>query len=297
MTALTEDYEQDPRQIVLDPEEAAIYERVEAYVREGRFEPPPLPSVAQEIFQACTAGATSAAQLAEISHRDSFIAGRVLQLANSAFFSRGNAAQTLRDAIVRIGQNELRNLVMAIVLKGRMFDVPEAGDLPTMYWQHSLASALAAGLLASESGWAEPHRAFLAGLLHDVGKPVVLHAYLDLRKTAGDDVLPMRHVSVLAEKLHTLAGEVVAESWKLDEGLSEVIRIHHQPVDARTEEKLCSVIALADAVCCEVGMGAEVALPADISTHPVAVFMGFQPDTMADILDRTMDLLGRYDLL
>ena len=288
--------EQDPRDIHLDAREQEIYNSVASYIREGRFEPPPLPSVAQEIFQACTAGATSASQLAEIAHRDSFIAGRVLQLANSAFFSRGAAAQTLRDAIVRIGQNELRNLVMAIVLKGRMFDVPEAGDLPTVYWQHSLASALAAGLLASESGWAEPHRAFLAGLMHDVGKPVVLRAFVELRRESRPE-LSMNDVPVIAEKLHTMAGAMVAQSWKLDEALDEVIRLHHQPVDAELDEKLCSLVALSDAVCSEVGVGAEAALPGDISTHPVAVFMGLGPETMSSGLERTLELLARYALL
>lgn len=284
----------DPAELQLSAAEVKVRERVQAFIETEQFEPPPLPAIAQEILDVCATDNASAARLAEIAHRDSFIAGRVLKLANSAFFRRAVEARTLREAIVRIGQNELRNLVLAVVLKGETFNVPPAREFALLTWRHSLASALGASLIASETGWAEAHRAFLAGLLHDVGKAVVLHAFDQLyRERSGGP--PREMAPVIAHSLHTEVGALVAKAWRLDDGLREVMTLHHAPAEAVVDEKLCGLVAFADALVAEVGLGDEPRLP-DISTHPIGLFMGYTEDRLWDILDRIVHLLVEYDV-
>lgn len=284
----------DPSAVRLSRTEEVIRDRIRRFMGTEDFEPPPLPAIAQEILDACASGTAAAAQLAEIAHRDSFIAGRVLKLANSAWFRRGTEAQTLQQAIVRIGQNELRNLVLAVVLKGRTFDIPPVRDFALLSWRHSLACALGASLVASDTHWAEPHRAFLAGLLHDVGKAVVLHAFAQLRKADADppsfDVAP-----AVAHSLHTEVGARLAQTWRLDAGLREVIVRHHEPALATVDERLCSLVSFADALVAEVGLGDEPRLP-DIATHPIGLFMGYTEDRLWGLLDRIVQLMAQYDV-
>ncbi len=285
----------DPDQMQLNAREELVRNKVREFISSGLFEPPPLPTVANEILGACSGGA-GASQLAEIAHRDAFIAGRVLKLANSAFFQRGAPARTLSAAIVRVGQDELRNLVLTVVLKGTTFNVREGREYATLCWRHSLACALASSLLASETGWAEPHRAFLAGLLHDVGKGVVLHAMVHLaRDKRSQSSIDIAFAPVIADSLHTMVGGIVAKKWRLDDGLHEVITLHHAPVDARVDKRLCSLVAFADAMTAEVGFGPSPALP-DIATHPVRVFMGIDEDRLWEMMDSVLELMARYDV-
>jgi len=285
----------DPATLRLSRAEEAVRHRVREFIASERFEPPPLPAIAQEILDACASGDAAAAQLAEIAHRDSFIAGRVLQLSNSAWFRRGGEARTLQQAIVRIGHDELRNLVLAVVLKGRTFDIPGARDFAILTWRHSLACALGASLVASDTGWVEPHRAFLAGLLHDVGKAVVLHAFTQLGRRSGSAPALFALAPAVAHSLHAEVGGLLADAWRLDRALDEVIRLHHEPARARIDERLCSLVSFADALVAELGLGDEPQLP-DIATHPVGLFMGYTEDRLWALLDRTVQLMAQYDI-
>lgn len=284
-----------PGEIVLDDLGRSLRDEVLAFVRTDHYEPPPLPAIAQEIFSACGSGSASAGELADIAHRDAFIAGRVLQLANSAYFQRGSSASTLRQAIVRIGQNELRNLVLAVVLKGGAFKVRGAQAFALQCWRHSLACALAASLLAAESYWTEPHRGFLAGLLHDAGKAVVLHALSQMAHGPKKDEHALVYAPLLCQALHAEVGGLLAEHWCLDEALQEVMTLHHEPVEATVDEQLCSLIALADAMSAEVGFGVEPAVP-NLVTHPIRVFMRISTDRLFEILEQLPQMMVQYDI-
>lgn len=286
----------DPSTLRLSRTEEIVRERVRGFLVSESFEPPPLPAIAREILDACAAGDAAATQLAEIAHRDSFIAGRVLKLSNSAWYRRGGESRTLKQAIVRVGQNELRNVVLAVVLKGRTFDLPAARDFALLTWRHSLATALGASLAASDTGWVEPHRAFLAGLLHDVGKAVVLHAFVQLRRPTGSDPPALEHAPAVAHSLHTEVGSLLADAWRLDSALREVIARHHEPSRAAVDEHLCNLVSFADALVAEVGLGDEPQLP-DITTHPVGLFMGYTEDRIWGLLDRIVQLMAQYDVV
>lgn len=286
----------DPAALRLSRTEEVVRDRVRDFVATGDFEPPPLPAIAQEILDACASGNAAAGQLAEIAHRDSFIAGRVLKLANSAWFRRGAEAQTLQQAIVRIGQNELRNLVLAVVLKRRTFDIPPVREFALLTWRHSLACALGASLVASDTRWAEPHRAFLAGLLHDVGKAVVLHAFAQIRRAPGADPPSFELAPAVAHSLHADVGCRLAETWRLDAGLREVISLHHEPARATQDERLCGLVSFTDALVSEVGLGDEPRVP-DITTHPIGLFMGYTEDHLWGLLDRIVQLMAQYDVV
>jgi HD-like signal output (HDOD) protein len=117
---------------------------------------------------------SSADQIAEIIKVDSALAASTLRLANSAFFSSGGTAETITDAVLRLGQAELYRLA-AVALVSRWESNSSRGE-PGDFSRHALCTALAAELLAESNEAVNPQTAYTAGLVCDIGKLAVGHA-------------------------------------------------------------------------------------------------------------------------
>jgi len=255
--------------------------RVAAYVRAPCFDPPPLPRIAHEVWAACAMGRASALQVAHLVHRDPIIAARVMRLAASARYGavgHSSAAQpiaTLRDAIVRIGFDELLNAVLLLSLARSLYALSTLGALAEESRRHSVAAALAASRLATSTGLASGPRAFLAGLLHDVGEPVVLHAIehiwrCDRRETPPADTEAGR---ALVRDLHTAVGGSVADHWQLDLELRVVITRHHDGRPLSDCSPLLRIVRLADGLAGQVVPREDAPAPdalADVPGVPAA---------------------------
>jgi HD-like signal output (HDOD) protein len=270
----------DPDEVPLTPGERrdGLRKAIADLVRSDRFELPPLPAVAQEVFLASGRPQTPVKELARIVHRDAFIAGRVLRVANSAHYGFARAADNLHGAIVRIGVDELRNIVVALGLKGEVFRARGFEKEAEVTWRHSLASAIAAGMLATASKRVERHRAFLAGLLHNVGCGVVLKAAVELckqRPQESDEV--RRNVRPVMMSLFRETGGLVSRRWKLDEGLHEAIVFCDDPAPSGVEPELTRHVTLGRAAAFQVGLGPWE--PADqYSIHPLRAQLERPPD-------------------
>lgn len=268
--------------------------QVAALVRDDRFELPPMPAVAQELYLASTRPTTSLQELARIAHRDTFIAGRVLRIANTAYYACGRPATTLQEAIVRIGTNELRNIVFVLGMKGDVFRVRDFAELAERAWRHSLATALACGILAKRTKEVPPHRAFLAGLLHDVGLGVVLKASLRVvEERPGDRELVRGSFPAIAGGLHAEVGALVAARWRLDAGLTEAVAHHHAPANATLEPALVTHVAAADEAAREAGFDNGLAPP----RWPVPTLrtMGLPDGFAARLVEALPDKLVEYE--
>jgi HD-like signal output (HDOD) protein len=117
---------------------------------------------------------SSADQIAEIIKVDSALAASTLRLANSAFFSSGGTAETITDAVLRLGQAELYRLA-AVALVSRWESNSSRGE-PGDFSRHALCTALAAEVLAESNEAVNPQMAYTAGLVCDIGKLAVGHA-------------------------------------------------------------------------------------------------------------------------
>lgn len=117
---------------------------------------------------------SSAEEIAEIIKVDSALAASTLRLANSAYFSSGGAAETISDAVIRLGQRELYRLA-ALALVSRWESGSSRGE-PGDFCRHALCTALAAEVLAETSERIDPQSAYTAGLVCDLGKLAMAHA-------------------------------------------------------------------------------------------------------------------------
>lgn len=143
---------------------------------------PSIPAVLQSVLNELDQSADSInlLRVADMIGRDEALAAQCLRVANSVLFSRGPAIDSVRGAVRRLGTARTRNIVVSC---GVMRIVPSSmGALdPLIFWQHSLACAIVSRKLARAVGFGDPEKAYLAGLLHDIGYIVNLG-----RPTAGN---------------------------------------------------------------------------------------------------------------
>ncbi|MBD3178075.1 MAG: HDOD domain-containing protein [Armatimonadia bacterium] len=214
--------------------------RIEAFLEDVE-EIPSLPQIAIKVTQMARSESTSAAELGRVVASDQALAVRVLRAANSAYYALPREITTLKDAIGFLGFKQLCSIVMAIsafeFFGGRLDDADIArGRL----WKHTLLTAISARHLAEKLGSMDREEAFLAGLIHDIGK-VVLDRYahdnfVQILRQAEAGPVPAFQLEEQAWGFHHAdLGGALGERWDLPESLCRAIAHHHEPWRSPTE--------------------------------------------------------------
>lgn len=223
---------------------------------------PILPQVAGQVLRLVDDPTTEAAQLQQVIIRDQSLTTKLLRLANSAYYGAPRQIITIEEAVILLGMKSTRDLVMAASLSGPLQrEVPgylmQEGEL----WQHSLGCAVAARIIAARYLPRQAEQAFVAGLLHDIGK-LILHYYLRESWEAIKQLVEEGHPFMEAEMKvlgfdHAQVGGVMGEKWNLPPVLVASIAGHHNPRINNQERPapLTAVVHLADAICLMLGLG------------------------------------------
>ena len=240
---------------------------MEALVRQVR-DLPALPETVLRVMRLADDPKAGVADAAKALVSDQALAARVLKLANSAFYGGARRIATVSEAVVILGMRTTRNLVMAASCEA-LLDGEVAGyGLPRgALLRHSLACASAAQALARRTKFRGLEEAFVAGLLHDLGK-VVMNTYG--RGKLADVLARVQREGLAyadAEQSvfgfgHAEAGACLLERWHLPLSLVSAVRWHHAPSDAPLDSPLPCLVHIADAVCqalgADLGMGGLV---------------------------------------
>src|SRR5262245_52481221 len=130
----------------------------------------------------------------------------------------------------------------------------QQGMDPVVFWEHSLGCAIVSRKLSRAVGFDDPEKAYLAGLLHDLGYVVNMMLFPQQEKSALENALK-RHEFLGASEYETLgfthcqSGEVLARFWNFSDDLVEVILCHHNAESAVVNPALVAIVALADRLC------------------------------------------------
>lgn len=219
---------------------ANLIELVEA----GRIELPLLPDVAAQVLALCNAPDSDARALAALLQRDPAMAGHVLRVANSAAFAPREPIVSLQQAVSRMGMSALSQIAMAVAMKSKVFQVKGFEDRLRAIWIHSATS----GAWAKEVARSVRHNvegAFLCGLLHDVGKPIVLQTALDLFRESQRQV-DRDALEASMQALHERVGELLLAKWKMPAWMVGAVARHHDPASAREHVLEARTTCLAD---------------------------------------------------
>lgn len=254
--------------VVVDKLIQLLMKRLEA----DRLTLPTMPGIAAECLQVLRDPVQTFASVADVVSRDPHLASRVLKLANSAAFQRRTAAATIEQAVSRIGTEGLTAALVEFSLH-EVF-VSRNNQIRSAFrgmWEHSLAVALLAKDIAVAHGRNEidPNTAYLGGLLHDVGKPMVASFLLEAEKmmdpdTAKSEWLTESVWKKVIDRAHRSVGQALARRWELAEEVSEVIA----SVDRYTVEKprsTINVVRLANALAKREGL--YVGKPKEAEIH------------------------------
>ncbi len=243
---------------------------------------PPLPEVAWRILEMTSDLYLGAGGLSELIERDQALTARVLRIANSAFFRRTREIRTVRDASVLLGNRRIRGIVVAASLGGVVRKTPQGRRL----WEHALGTALAAREIASLTRQVDPDEAFVAGLLHDVGKILFdlqfPQAFLEATACAeaNPDLSTLEAERAYLGWTHTEAGELVAETWNLPQPVSEVVICHHEPERSVPFRDLCTMVRAANWLCHSLGIGPVCRVTGLEDAREIWEPVGLEPDTV-----------------
>ena len=224
------------RRLEAEAAEQRLAGRLLEHFRAHRSGPSSLPQLALRILNLVADPDADPGELAQLVSRDPAIAAGVLRVANSAAYPQGSPAQTVRDAINRIGLRELARIA-GTLSAGALFNPKARAEFATYgaffqeQYQHATATSMAASSLAMSVPHARSDRAFLAGLLHDVGAPIALRSLAALAQDdAGLRALAPEQVRRLIQKVHVEIGGEVHQEWGLPDFATVVCVRHHDAV-------------------------------------------------------------------
>ena len=222
---------------------------------------PSLPHIVVRVMELTEDPDSTAFDINEVINQDQNMTAQVLRMANSVYYGYSRRIATVTDAIVLIGFNAVRSIVLAAsvskILKKELSGyVMGEGEL----WRHSQGAAVFARLLAKKSKFRSVELAYTATLLHDIGK-LVLNSYLsesyqEVLKVVNEEKLPFNEVEDnLFGFNHATVGGKVAEKWNLPNDLVEAISYHHLPEQAEINPQLTAIVHISDAVALQMGLG------------------------------------------
>jgi len=191
-------------------------------------------------------------KVVELVSRDGGIAALCLRVANSPLFAR-RAVETIRSAVMTLGIERVRSVLFGLCMNGTIPSDRWVLDR-NAFWRHSLGCALVTQTMASKIGYPEPEKAYLAGLLHDIGFLVISvldHAnFRECLRTAQARRCPMDIVEQdILGYTHEDAGCLLCEHWGFSRELIEAASCHHRLEAVTTPGPLLCLVHLGDLLC------------------------------------------------
>jgi len=267
---------------------------------------PPLPTASAEVIQLIQDPKVPSGKIAQAIEYDPSLTTNVLRLANSAFFGFHRSVSTVKDALFRLGTNQVFQLVLAATV-GKMAQRPvrgydlSGGDL----WDHLIGTAIGSIKIAQALKLKIPPYTFTAALTHDVGK-VVLGTFVEVNTDSIRTLAYERKMSF--EKAehrvlgidHAEVGAFLLEGWNLPEYLVEAVRWHHQPEHHPGDPLVANVVHVADVVCLMAGVGAGLDALSYRPSSQVMEQLGLEMELLAktgyEILNELIEIRKLFKL-
>lgn len=189
---------------------------------------PPMPSMAAKCLAVVRRADFTTAEATSVIEKDPVVAAQVLKVANSAAYAARQPAETVQACVVRLGAQRLKTLIFEVATR-QVFDSrdPNIAAVCTAMWEHSLAVASLSRDLMVMVGGGDPEAAYLSGLLHDVGKPIVATMLLDAESAMASKSSRSwidREVWLnVVKKVHRKVGSALTQKWQMPETVTKAV--------------------------------------------------------------------------
>ncbi|MBT4485715.1 MAG: HDOD domain-containing protein [Candidatus Latescibacteria bacterium] len=242
---------------------------------------------------------SNAKDVAKAIENEPTLTANILKVVNSAYYGTSSTVTSIQRAVVIMGFSTIKEMISSISFAS-CFSNAEAkdGNDPTGLWYHSVGTAKACQFVAEKTSGVSPDIAYLVGLLHDIGKILLILYFPDHFKGVANLAKEKNARFILAERKllntdHTIIGSMLCDMWSLPVDLKLAIEHHHNPAGCEKEyQKLANIVGLGDYLCRE----AEIGFPGDEKTvepSPASMaLLGLKPESRKDNIE---DILSRLD--
>lgn len=218
-----------------------------------------LPEIAQKVLATMEDENTSVEDIDRLVSKDFVLSSRLLKVANTVFFRRSGEVSTVFNALMTVGFNVARSLLVALSVRDLCRNtVPFERSI----WEHNLGVSLFSHFLAQECRYPVPGEALVTGLIHDIGKAVLYRSAPERYSRVIDEVRERGASFYQAEGEmlgtdHCQVGGLVMARWKLPDTIRDAVESHHgvHRVSPDGVMRLGHVVSIADALCWNEGIG------------------------------------------
>ncbi len=190
---------------------------------------------------------------------DNTIAAQCLRVAGSPLFGLAKAPESIKGAVISLGLRRVETMLLTCCL-GQAFPAKNWPMEPTVFWRHSLGCAMVCRKFSEKLAESDGDKAYMAGLLHDIGFMVNCIAF-SKEFTAAVEMAVAQECSFAEAELATMgfthceSGRALAAKWHLAEDIAQVIAYHHDIEKAESAKPLVALVHLSDLLCRMRGLG------------------------------------------
>ncbi|MFW6179931.1 MAG: HDOD domain-containing protein [Desulfohalobiaceae bacterium] len=209
-----------------------------------------LPDIFYRLTEIINNPRSSAQDIAQVVANDTALTARTLKLVNSAFYGFPQKIETISKAVTVIGTKQLSTLALGLSVLKLFHDVPSTYLDMDKFWRHCLAVGLCAKLISEHIDYAEAEKIFVGGILHDLGRLVLLkkapkHTAAALKYAWDNDAYLNQAERECIGMTHCKVGSELCDYWKLSPLLVDIVNYHHTPLQSRHSYE-CSIVHLAE---------------------------------------------------
>jgi putative nucleotidyltransferase with HDIG domain len=234
---------------------------------------PPLPGIVIRAMEMALDPDISVRDLQLLISKDQALSAKILRIVNSAMYSLRREVSTVSHAVAVLGIQTVSSVIMAASVE-RVFN--SAKDLGTkLMAEHSWGAALAARAIAKRVRYENSEEALVCGLMHDIGKPVMLMNfqpnYNEIIREVYKGSTSFNQAELLAFGFsHAHVGALLARKWSFPPQLAEAVGYHHNPLSAPSYRQLACIINLANLFMISMGIGFEKNADLNLEKQPSA---------------------------
>jgi putative nucleotidyltransferase with HDIG domain len=267
------------------PESRSIVEVINDNIEDGNLNIPVFNSVALRLQKVLASQDYGIEEVNKLIIADPGLASQVLRISNSSFYAGLNKVTTIREAIVRLGASSVANIAMMSTQQDiyRSSD-PKLNEIMRTLWRHALCCAIGAKWLAAKTNFASlKEEAFLAGLLHDIGKLFLLKVMEKIIKEGKQEgSISSALVSEVMDNMHVEHGANLMRKWNMPETYCTVVRDHHAEQWDQGNAVL-AIVRLVNQACRKLGVHMSPDPKLVLFACGEAQFLGIREITLAEL--------------
>ncbi|MBU2627446.1 MAG: HDOD domain-containing protein [Proteobacteria bacterium] len=232
---------------------ARIVARIIKRFYKGEIKLPVLPGIVTELQALKKSPDPSIMDLANIVKKDIVISSKLISIANSALYKGVDKIDNLNAALIRLGMKATYGLITTLVTKSFFkSDHKELNEILKKLWMHSFACACLGKRIAETVKIGKPETVFLMGIIHDIGKMLLMKAVIDMnpKENLNDPKLQLA-----VHEIHTTFGAVLLKQMRFSKEFIQIAEFHHWNDFSKQDEKELLVIHLSDFLAGRIGFG------------------------------------------